>query len=141
MKTSSQQLKNEIAQASQDAIKLIASAAQDASKLIAQSATEARSVVVSNATNAANDNTALNIQYIQKDIREIQLSLKEVSEKAITRSEHKEVVDDVADHEIRIRKMEDVVSDVATIKRLVYGCVALILTAVIVAIIYLVINH
>jgi hypothetical protein len=60
MKTSSSQMKTDLADAARDAVKQIAVAAQDASKLIAASAAEARSLVVSNATNAANSVNAAN---------------------------------------------------------------------------------
>lgn len=96
--------------------------------------------------------TALNIQYIQRDIQEIKQQLKdhtteekaiwkEYSDNSVSRVEHKEVVDQVTDHEKRIRALEEVVSDVATIKRLVFGVVGLILTIVIGSGIYLIINR
>ena len=83
------------------------------------------------------DTVNVKVDALKDDISD----LKKDKDIFVNQTQHLDVVKNVADHETRIRKMEDVVSDVATIKRLVYGCVGLILTTVIVAIIYLVIKQ
>ena len=77
------------------------------------------------------------VDALKDDIAE----LKKDKDIFVTQSQHTELMKVSNDHETRIRTMEDVVADVKTIKKLVYGCAALILTTVVVAIIYLVIKQ
>ena len=51
--------------------------------------------------------TALNIQYIQRDIQEIKQSIKETNEKSVSRIEFTEVCNVQADHERRTRSLEE----------------------------------
>ena len=51
--------------------------------------------------------TALNIQYIQRDIQEIKQSIKETNDKAVSRVEFNEVVAVQEDHEKRTRSLEE----------------------------------
>ena len=47
------------------------------------------------------------IEYIKNDVREIKITMKEMSSSAITRQEHQEVVDVQKDHETRTRNLEE----------------------------------
>jgi hypothetical protein len=153
MKKNTQDIQN----AARDAVRAIAAATADAAKLIAASAAEARTLVTSNAVEAAkvlvkdtakNDSDhdliqKLDVKFdnLKVTVDRIEASQKEQYDKAISRSEFKEVTDFQQDHEKRIRVLEEVVADVATIKKLVYGAVATILLSVLSAIIYLAIHH
>lgn len=57
-------------------------------------------------TTAESTATALNIQYIQKDILEIKQSLKDINTLYVTQTEFVEHLKDDADHELRIRTIE-----------------------------------
>ena len=75
------------------------------------------------------------VDQIQSDVS----GLKKQNTNYVTQEDYNRHLKADEDHEARIRKMENVVSDVATIKKLVYGVVALILTLVATAVIYLVV--
>lgn len=96
----------------------------------------------------SNANTAGTVSLMSADIARIKEDLKEVRE--YQKSSAKEFVgfDDFtehlkadADHEARLRMIEAKIEDFPLVKKLVYGCVGLILTAVVLAIIYLVIKR
>lgn len=57
-------------------------------------------------TTAETTATALNIQYIQRDILDIKTSLKEMINNFVTKEEYKLVTDSQTDHETRIRGVE-----------------------------------
>ncbi len=75
------------------------------------------------------------------DMVEIKTRLDNITNNQVSRSELSEVQKIQADHETRTRILESSAQDNATVKRVVYACVAMILTAVVSAIIYLVVKH
>ncbi len=75
------------------------------------------------------------------DMAEIKNRLDTITNNQVSRSELIEVQKIQTDHETRVRVIEASAQDNYTVRRLVYGCVAFILTAVVSAIIYLVVKR
>lgn len=68
---------------------------------------------------------------------ELTKALETLRDGYVTRTEHDK---DLAELEERLKPTEESTRDIAIIRKLVYGCASLILTSVVVALIYLVIN-
>lgn len=80
--------------------------------------------------------------YLRRDVDEIKNAVKDLKNGYVTRLDFDEHLKADDDHEKRIRTIESLVQDVATVKKIVYSCVALILAAFVGAVIYIVIpNH
>ncbi len=85
--------------------------------------------------------TAIHLAYIRRDIDDIKSTLTGLKNGYVTRIDFEEHLKADADHEARIRTLETALSDLATIKKLVYGCAGLVLTLVASGVIYLLIPH
>ena len=83
---------------------------------------------------------AIHLSYINKALNDLNKKMDAVQASTVTREEWIMHLKKDEDHEQRIRELEKVVESVPLVHKLVYGCVSLILTAVVVAIIYLVIR-
>ncbi len=81
------------------------------------------------------------ISNIKDDIKDIKISMKEIGTRFVTTTEFAEHIKADEDHETRIRALEDIVPDFKTVRKLVFGCVTVILLAVISALVYLVVNR
>ncbi len=85
-------------------------------------------------------NAAKSFDKLDRSIADINSKLDRLTDGYVTRIDFDEHLKADADHEARIRILETASSDLATIKRLVYGCVGLLLTLLISAVVYLVIK-
>ena len=139
----------ELASASSEAVKLIAEAANKATSAIASAASDAAKLLATNAAEAvkvANTKDTGDHDLIiglVKDVATLQGAVNRMlalEEKYINREDfaiHQKKDDD---HENRIRVLEGVVEDFATIKRIVFGATGIILVGVFTSIVYLVVK-
>ncbi len=77
---------------------------------------------------------------LDKSITEINVKLDNFTSGFVNRVEFAEHLKIDNDHENRLRILEEDTGDIKVIKRLVYGCAGLMLTSIVMAIIYLVIQ-
>ena len=117
MKDNTSKIKSEIANAAQDAIRLIAQAAQDAGKLLANAANEARTVitsreadaakllVVKNADGSSDHDTQIKLVEAVANL-DTKFSEKFADLKLDIRNLSDGTSKQIADHEIRINKLE-----------------------------------
>ncbi len=101
-------------------------------------ASEAANLIKKTAEETA---TALNIQYIQRDIMEIKQALKDQSGLYLDKKEFSNHLKADEDHENRIRILEKSTEDYPQIKKIIYGCIGFILVAFLSAVVYLIIPH
>ena len=123
----SRQIEEQIANASSVAAQVIKEAAAAAAKVLADA----------NAVN--NTSMALmgsDIARIKEDMKEI----KEIAKGAVSIHDYAEHLKQDEDHERRLRLLEAAKDELNLVKKLVFGCVALMLTAVIGSLIYLVLK-
>lgn len=106
---------------------------------VASAVKEAMAVAHTNATAAASTLAmSVDIGYIKADIKEIKDFQKDVVKSFITTSDFTEHLKADADHEVRIRALEDQKSENALVKKLVFGCVTVILVGVVSALFLLI---
>lgn len=102
-------------------------------------------------TSSSLEGMSKDVAYLRRDVdemkinhekyhREVMEEIGKQSQSFATRSDVIEVVKVTDDHEKRIRSMEDTAQDALLVKRLVFGCVTIILIAVITALVYLVVK-
>lgn len=82
---------------------------------------------------------ATHFSYLRRDVDEIKTGFKDLKNGYVTRIDFEEHLKTDEDHENRLRMLETSLNDISTVKKLVYGCVGLMLTLLISAIVYLVI--
>jgi hypothetical protein len=79
--------------------------------------------------------------YLRRDVDELKTLIKDQKNGYVNRTDFEDHLKIDEDHEKRIRLLEQIASDIPTLKKVVYGAVGLILTLVLAAVIYLVIPH
>ena len=139
-------VKSQIAEAVQDAVKLIAAQAESARAVVAANAAEAAKILAAKNESGKSDHDLVQRIDTKVDAIIVTIAKLEAAQNVyVTKSEHLEVHAEVAriqaDHETRTRVLEDNMSDLNVIKRLVYGCVGTILILVLTAIVYLVVQR
>lgn len=77
---------------------------------------------------------------IKKSIIDVTRKIDDLAVGFVTSTVFAKHLETTEDHETRIRSLEEAFSDVRTIKKIVYGAVTLILTIVLSAIVYFVIE-
>ncbi len=83
---------------------------------------------------------AIHLSYVRRDMDTMIKKLDGLGSSFVTASDFAEHLKADEDHEKRIRALEEATSENPLVKRIVYGAVAIILTTVLGAIIYLVIK-
>ncbi len=83
------------------------------------------------------DPVSVHMWYMRRDIGEIKITLSNLKDGYVSRTDFDEHLKTDADHEVRIRTIEKSVEDVPIIKKIVYGGVGLILTSFMTYLIYI----
>ncbi len=80
--------------------------------------------------------TQIELRNIRTDIANMQKSASE----SVSLTDFNEHLKADADHEMRIRDLESYTASNVLVRKLVFGCISIVLSAIVLAIIYLIIN-
>lgn len=102
-------------------------------------------------TSVSLEGMSKDVAYLRRDVDEMKINhekyhqelmgeIRKQTDSFASRSDMLEIIKTTEDHEKRLRVIEETSQDALLVKRLVFGCVTIILMAVVTALVYLVVH-
>lgn len=118
----------------------VAEAVREAAVASAKAVVEAATAAATAASSVQSTAMSGDITRIKEDIKEIKETLKEIPNKMVSSADYAEHLKVDEDHERRLRLLEGQTDSNSLVRKLVFGCISIILTTIVIAITYLIIK-